>query len=90
MLVDITFDNQYFVLSSNYIFELNVIRNAFTREIPNAWMLKKITDIKHTERKFINDYKGTNRSDLQEFANVITTKLNEGYGLFSSEDLEEA
>ena len=56
MLVDITFDNKYFVLSSNYIFELNVVRNAFTREIPNAWMLKKITDIKHTDRKFINDY----------------------------------
>ena len=39
--------------------------------------------------KFINDYKGKNRSDLQEFADVITAKLNEGYGLFSSEDLEE-
>lgn len=56
MLVDITFDNQYFVLSSNYIFELNVVRNAFTREIPNAWMLKKITDIKNTEHTFVNDY----------------------------------
>ena len=56
MLVDITFDNQYFVLSSNYIFELNVIRNAFTREIPNAWMLKKITDIKHTDHTFMNEY----------------------------------
>ena len=39
--------------------------------------------------KFINDYKGKNRADLQEFANVITAKLNEGHGLFSSEDLEE-
>ena len=45
MTVDITFDKKYFVLSSDYIFELNVIRTAFTREIPNAWMLKKITNI---------------------------------------------
>ena len=33
MKVDITFDNNYFVISSDYIFELNVIRRAFTREI---------------------------------------------------------
>lgn len=50
MKVDITFDNNYFVISSDYIFELNVIRRAFTREIPNAWMLKKITDIQITDR----------------------------------------
>jgi hypothetical protein len=45
MKIDITYDNKFFILSSDYIFELNVIRNAFTREIPNAWMLKKITSI---------------------------------------------
>lgn len=56
MKVDITYDNQYFVLSSDYIFEINVIRNAFTREIPNAWMLKKITPIKNTDRCFMNNY----------------------------------
>lgn len=56
MKVDITKDNKYFVISSNYIFELNVIRNAFTREIPNAWMLKKVTSIVNTDRCFINDY----------------------------------
>lgn len=56
MKVDITYDNQYFVLSSDYIFEINVIRNAFTREIPNAWMLKKITSIKNTDRCFMNNY----------------------------------
>lgn len=56
MKVDITQDNQYFVLSSNYIFELNVIRTAFTREIPNAWMLKKITSIQNTDRCFMNNY----------------------------------
>ena len=56
MKVDITFDNNYFVISSDYIFELNVIRRAFTREIPNAWMLKKITDIQITDREFMNNY----------------------------------
>lgn len=56
MKVDITFDNNYFVISSDYIFELNVIRRAFTREIPNAWMLKKITDIQITDREFMNKY----------------------------------
>ena len=56
MKVDITYDNQYLVLSSDYIFELNVIRNAFTREIPNAWMLKKITSIRNTDRCFMNNY----------------------------------
>lgn len=56
MKVDITYDNQYLVLSSDYIFELNVIRNAFTREIPNAWMLRKITSIRNTDRCFMNNY----------------------------------
>jgi len=56
MKVDITFDNKWFVVSSNYLFELNVIRRAFTREIPNAWMLKKITDIQITDREFMNKY----------------------------------
>lgn len=56
MKVDITFDDKYIVLESEYIYELNVIRNAFTREIPNAWMLKKITTIQNTERCFMNSY----------------------------------
>lgn len=56
MQVDITFDNEYFVLSSDYIFELNVIRTALTREIPNAWMLKKITSVQNTDRCFMNNY----------------------------------
>lgn len=56
MQIDITYDNQYFVLSSDYIFELNVVRTALTREIPNAWMLKKITSIQNTDRCFMNNY----------------------------------
>ena len=56
MKVDITYDNKFLILSSDYIFELNVIRNAFTREIKNAWMLKKITNIQNTDRCFMNNY----------------------------------
>ena len=56
MQVDITFDQEYFVLSSDYIFELNVLRTALTREIPNAWMLKKITSVQNTDRCFMNNY----------------------------------
>ena len=56
MKVDITSDQKYLVLSTDYIFELNVIRNALTREIPNAWLLKKITSIQNTDRVFINSY----------------------------------
>ena len=42
--------------------------------------------------KYIVEYelKGKDRADLQEFIDVITVKLNEEQGLFSSEDLEEA
>ena len=52
MTVDITYDNKY----SQYVFELHVIRTAFTREIKNAWMLKKISKIQNTDRCFMNSY----------------------------------
>ena len=73
--------------------KLKVLRTSYTS------LIKKIAassldtnDKRYLEEvyKFIDDYKGKDRADLQEFANVITEKLNEGYGLFSSEDLEEA
>lgn len=56
MKVDITDDNKFFILSSDYIVELNIMKHTFTREIPNAWMLKKITSIQNTERCFMNNY----------------------------------
>ena len=56
MKADITFDNKYLILSSPFIMELNIMRNALTREIPNAWMLKKTGQVINTDRSFINDY----------------------------------
>ena len=73
--------------------KLKKIRTSYTSLIKKVVEKSLATnDKRYLEEvyKFINDYKGKNRADLQEFANVITTKLNEGYGLFSSEDLEEA
>lgn len=56
MRIDITDDKNYMILSSGYPYELEVITNALTVEIPNAWMLKKMGTVKNTERKFINEY----------------------------------
>lgn len=56
IIIDITSDKKYMVLKQGQIFELNVIKNALTREISNAWLLKKITSIQNTDRCFINSY----------------------------------
>ena len=48
------------------------------------------SDLEEVYKFVVNDYKGKDRADLQEFIDVITVKLNEEQGLFSSEDLEEA
>lgn len=56
MRIDITDDKNYMLLSSDYPYELEVMTNALTVEIPNAWMLKKMGTVKNTERKFINEY----------------------------------
>lgn len=55
MRIDITQDKMFMILSSAYPYELEVVTNALTVEIPNAWMLKKLGTVKNTERKFIND-----------------------------------
>lgn len=56
MRIDITDDLNYMLLSSDYPYELEVMTNALTVEIPNAWMLKKMGTVHNTERKFINEY----------------------------------
>ena len=56
MNVDITYDNQYLVCSSDYPYELQLLRNFLTREISNAWLLKKKMPYINTERCFINEY----------------------------------
>ena len=35
--------------------EISIITAALTKEIPDAWLLKKISNIRNTERKFISD-----------------------------------
>ena len=35
--------------------EISIITAALTKEIPDAWLLKKISNVRNTERKFISD-----------------------------------
>lgn len=35
--------------------EISLVTTALTKEIPNAWLLKKISNVRITERKFISD-----------------------------------
>ena len=56
MQIDITYDNQYMVCNSDYPYELQLLKNFLTREIENAWLLKKKMPYINTERCFINEY----------------------------------
>ena len=73
--------------------KLKKIRTSYTSLIKKVVQKSLATnDKRYLEEVYkfvVKDYKGKNRADLQEFADVITVKLNEEQGLFSSEDLEE-
>ena len=56
MQIDITYDNQYLVCNSDYPYELQLLKNFLTREISNAWLLKKKMPYINTERCFMNEY----------------------------------
>ena len=56
MKADITYDNRYIILSSDYPIELNVMKTAFTREISNAFIIKRAGLPVNTERCFMNEY----------------------------------
>lgn len=56
MQIDITYDNQYLVCNSDYPYELQLLKNFLTRELSNAWLLKKKMPYINTERCFINEY----------------------------------
>lgn len=56
MKVDITFDNKFLILGSDYPFELNILRKELTRELSDAWILKKTKPYLNTERCFMNEY----------------------------------
>ena len=56
MIIDITDDLDYMYITSDWPNEIATLRNELTVEIPNAYILKKTTSVKHTERKFISDF----------------------------------
>ena len=56
MTIDLTYDNKFLVINSNYPKELSLLKTTLTREIANAWMLKKTNSSINTERCFINNF----------------------------------
>lgn len=56
MKLDITYDQEYIVCNSDNQYELQLLKRFLTREISNAWLLKKRQPWLNTERCFINDY----------------------------------
>ena len=70
------------ILRTNYRRELRQIVDYSLSTNNKDFLLAIIGEIK--------DYKGAELTKLQVFANKITEKLNEGYGLFTTEELEEA
>ena len=42
MKLDLTFDNKYMVATSNYPFELMVVRRELTRELSDAWIIRNV------------------------------------------------
>lgn len=56
MRIDITYDKQYLLLTSDYITEINAVRNAFTCEVKNAWLLRKKSSLIETRRCFVSNH----------------------------------
>ena len=56
MKIDITYDNKFLVCQSEQPEENTILKNALTRELQDAWILKKSKPHINTERCFINSY----------------------------------
>lgn len=56
MKIDITYDQQYLVCSSDYPYEVQLLKRHLTREMADGWRLKKVNPYINTERIFINEY----------------------------------
>ena len=56
MKIDITYDQQFMVCTSDYPFELQLLKRHLTCEVSNAWLLKKTQPHINTERCYINNY----------------------------------
>lgn len=56
MRIGITDNEEYMMLEFANEYERNIITTSLTAEIPNAYMLKKISSIRNTDQKFIDKY----------------------------------
>lgn len=56
MLIDITPDTKYLYITSENIQELILLKRDFTREVNNAWLLRKKSQFIVTERLFFSDF----------------------------------
>jgi hypothetical protein len=54
--LDITDDEKYLVIRSCNQLEINQIRVSLTKELPNAFIIKKSSPWIPTTRSFINEY----------------------------------
>lgn len=56
MKLDLTDDKRFLICTSDFPYEMTVIKKRLTREIKNAWIIKKKMPWLPTEMHFINDY----------------------------------
>lgn len=54
--IDILDNKELLIINATTEYEKNIISNALTVELPDAWRLKKINDQINTERKFLSEY----------------------------------
>ena len=86
MHIDLTDDKEFMLLSSPYEQEMTVITASLTTEIADAYILKKITSIQNTERKFINQY---NMVPIGLWTCLLTTCSNCGIDVTFSDSMTE-
>lgn len=56
MKLSITDDCQFMICSSDFPYELQLLKKHLTREVENSWLIKKHRPWETTERCFINEY----------------------------------
>ena len=56
MKLDLTFDNKFMVVSSDFPFELITLHRELTRELSDAWIRRKVQPTANTQRCFVNEY----------------------------------
>lgn len=56
MLADLTSDKKFLLVTSTNKLEINQLRISLTREVPNAWLIRKMNKYIDTKRCFLNQY----------------------------------